>query len=250
MGDFIPKYAVKKALQYKKEFLQKNFMAASDLKYRFFYNKKDDACLEFTVTPKTGYVFKELTWIGCTWGVTKGIIGNGEIKYTLTKKLSDKAQRGMDERRKDIVFKEIEKVVLKIAKEYQYDFKSAYGISVKYRRPNIKKAICGGYSDTVAEKLKNNSLVSRVERWSSARGNHAWNVIILKNKQRKIYCDATWYQGNNIDSEGYVMDIPAQNPVNLTYDLNEFNSLGGALNSATKKLLQVHFAWADAKMEV
>ena len=79
------------------------------------------------------------------------------------------------------------------------------------------------------------------------RGDHAWNVIILKDG-RKLYCDATWYQGNSIDDEGYVVDIPAQNPVDLTFDIDEFNSLGGAINTATGKLLAVHFAWDDAKL--
>ena len=246
--DYVPRYALREAWRYKKDFLQKKSKSASDLTYRFFYDEEENACLEFTVKPKTGYTFKKLTWVGCTWSNTCGYIGNGKIKFSLTKKLSDKAQYYMDERRKDFVFKEIEKAVLKIAKNYQYDFQSAYGISVKYRRPNIKKAVCGGYSDAVAEALKNHPLISKVESWSSAQGNHAWNVIILKNKQRKLYCDATWYQGNNIDEEGYVVDIPEQNPVNLTFNFDEFNSLGGAINTATGKLLEVHFAWPDVKI--
>ena len=247
--DYVPKYAVKEALQYKKEFLSKNSKSASDLQYRFFYDEKENACLEYTVKPKDGYIFEKPRWVGCTWSNINGFIGNREIKYTLTKKLADKAQYYMNERRKDFVFAEIEKVILQIARNYQYDFQSAYGISVKYRKPNIKKAVCGGYSDAVSEKLKNHSLVAKVESWSSAQGNHAWNVIILKNKQRRLYCDATWYQGNSIDDEGYVVDIPVQNPVNLTFNLDEFNSLGGAINKATRKLLEVHFAWADAKMQ-
>jgi hypothetical protein len=90
------------------------------------------------------------------------------------------------------------------------------------------------------------------EEWKykkNLKGNHAWNVIILKNKQRKLYCDATWYQGNNIDDEGYVVDIPDKNPVNLTFNIDEFNSLGGAIDTATGKLLEVHFAWADARIQ-
>jgi hypothetical protein len=247
--DYVPSYAVKKAWQFKKDFMLKNAKAASDLQHRFFYDDKGNACLEYTVTPKAGYTFDEPIWVGTTWSYISGSIGNGKVKYILAKKLADKAQYYMDERRKDFVFREIEKEILQIAKDYQYDFQSAYGISVKYRKPNIKKAVCGGYSDAVAEKLKNHSLVAQVESWSSAQGNHAWNVIILKNKQRKLYCDSTWYQGNNIDSEGYVVDIPKQDPVNLTFDLDEFNSLGGAIDTATGKLIQVHFAWPDAKIQ-
>jgi len=120
-------------------------------------------------------------------------------------------------------------------------------IVVKYCNPNIKKAVCGGYSNAVAEAFENHPLVYKIENWSSKRGNHAWNVIILKDG-RKLYCDATWYQGNSIDDEGYVVDIPAQNPVDLTFDIDEFNSLGGAINSATGKKIAVHFAWNNAKL--
>jgi hypothetical protein len=246
--NYIPKYAIDEARKYKKDFLQKHFKSASNLQYRFFYDEKGNACLEYTVTPKDRYIFDKPTWVGCTWSNTDGSIGMGELKYTKTKKLTDRAQYYMEERRKEFVFKEVEKAVYQIAKDYQYDYQSAYGVSVKYRKPNIKKAVCGGYADAVSEQLKNHSLVAKVESWSSSLGNHAWNVIILKNKQRRLYCDVTWYQGNSIDSEGYVVDIPVCDPVDLTFDIDEFNSLGGAINKATEKLLEVHFAWADARM--
>jgi len=243
--NYIPQYAIEEAERYKKDYLLKNSESASDLQYKFLYNKKGEACLEFTVSLKDGYTCRNPTWIGYTWGNVKGTIGNGKVKYTLTKKLADESQYRMDQRRKYSVFMEIEKVVLQIAKEYQYDFESAYGISAKYRNPRIKKAVCGGYSDAVAETFANNPLVNKVEIWSSSKGNHAWNVLVLKNG-RKLYCDVTWYQGNSIDEEGYVVEIPVQNPVNLTFDLDEFNSSGGAINTATGRLLAVHFAWNDA----
>jgi len=247
-NDGIPRYALEKAEARKKGFLRKNSSSASDLQYRFFYDEKGDACLEFTVTPKKGYTWSEPTWVANTWGNIKGTIGNGKTKYVLTKKMADEAQHRMDQRRKDRVFAEIEKVVLRVAKKYQYDFKSAYGISVKYRNPYIKKAVCGGYADAVAEAFKNHPLVEKAEVWSSSIGNHAWNAIVLKDG-RKVYCDATWYQGNSIDERGYVVDVPVQDPVDLTFDIDEFNSLGGATNVTTGKLLAVHFAWGDAKMQ-
>jgi hypothetical protein len=243
---YVPQYALEEAEQRKADFLRENSQAASDLKYRFFYNEKGEACLEFTVTPRGGYNWPTPTWVGYTWGNTMGSIGNGEIGYSVTKKLQDEAQYRMDERRKDPVFREIEKVVLQIATEYKYDFESAYGIQVKYRNPNVKKAVCEGYSNAVASAFTNHPLVDRVETWAGS--NHAWNTLILKDG-RKLYCDATWYDGNSIDDEGYVVDIPDQNPVNLTFDINEFNSQGGAVNTATGNLLQVHFAWPDAQLQ-
>ena len=247
-ADYIPKYAVKTAFQYKKDYLQSHSKSVSDIQHRFYYNENGEGCLEFTVKLKAGYTMADPTWVGYTWSNVTGSIGRGEIRYSKTRKLDDTSEYLIAERRKEFVFKEVEKAVMQIAKEYQYDFESAYGLPVKYRNPHIKKAVCGGYANAVAEALKNHSLVAKVENWSSSQGNHAWNVIVLKNKQRRLYCDVTWYQGNSIDDEGYVVDVPAQDPVNLTFDIDEFNSLGGAIDIATGKLLEVHFAWGDARL--
>lgn len=246
--DYIPQYAIDEAKRYTTDFLLKNFKSASDLQYQFLYNKEGNAYLEFTVSPKSGYTWPTPTWIGFTWGNYKGSIGNGKINHILTKKLADEAQYRMDERRKEPIFREIEKLVLQVAGEYQYDFEKAYGIPVKYRNPNVKKAVCGGYSNAAKEKFETHPSVVKVENWASVSGNHEWNVLILKDR-RKLYCDTTWYQGNSIDDEGYVVDIPARNPVNLTFDINEFNSLGGAINADTGKRLAVHFAWGDARLQ-
>jgi hypothetical protein len=169
------------------------------------------------------------------------------INYTLTKKQHDEAQLRIEKRRDDPVFAEIEKSVYKIARSYNYDFLSAYGVQVKYRRPNVKKAACEGYSNSVQKKFRNHPMVSKVETWASEAGKHEWNVLVLKNK-RKLYCDVTWYGGNKIDDEGYVVDIPQRSPYNLTFDIDEFNSQGGAVNTKTGKLLAVHFKWPDARL--
>jgi len=244
--NYVPQYAVEYAEQYKAEFMKEYSNAAQDLSYRFFYNNDGEACLEFTVTPKGRFVWPQTKWIGFTWSNKYGSIGISAINYTLTKKLADEAEYRMEERRKDKAFAEIEKVVLQVATDYDYDFQSV-GIAVKYRRSNVKKAYCEGYSGAIENAFRNHPLVSKVETWVSAAGNHAWNVIILKDG-RKIYCDSTWYDGNKIDDEGYVINIPDRDPVNLTFDINEFNNLGGAVNRATGRLIQVHFAWSDAKL--
>jgi hypothetical protein len=245
-NNYIPAYAIEEADRFKKEFLSDNSQEASDLRYSFFYEQSGNACLEYTVVPKDGYIWNPLKWVGFTWGNGWGVIGNNAIRYTQTRKTVDEAQYRIEERRKDNAFNEIEKIVLRIATEYDYDYQSAYGIRVKYRKPNIKKGVCDSYADAVVTALRNHPYVSSVEKWSSKIGNHAWNVIILKDG-RKLYCDATWYDGNNIDDDGYVIDIPVQSPVNLTFDIVEFNSLGGATNDSTGKIIAVHFAWSDAR---
>jgi len=244
---FIPQYAIDQAEQYKARFLQEYSEAASDLTYRFFYNRNGEANLEYTVIPKGRFNWSQTTWIGYTWSNMQGTIGLNEINYTLTKKASDEAEYRMEERRKDPAFSEIERIVLQIANEYDYDF-PAIGINARYRSPNTKRAVCEGFSDAITSAFRNHRLVSRVETWSSVIGNHAWNVIVL-NDGRKIYCDVTWYDGNHIDEDGFVVNIPDRDPVNLTFDINEFNTLGGAINNATGRVLQVHHAWRDARMQ-
>jgi hypothetical protein len=214
-------------------------------KHRFFYDENENAIVEIlminTKDERKKRTIKK-TWIG-----GGGEIGNGEIKYTLTKKQRDEIEQRMEQRRENIIFTEIEKIILQTTAEYRYDWEKAYGIIIKYKNPNIKKGICNDYANAVLKAFENNPLIDKAEKWTSETGKHAWNVIILKDG-KKLYTDATWYQGNGIDNEGYIIDIPRKNPVNLTFDLDEFNSLGGAIDGATGELLKVHFAWGDAKL--
>jgi hypothetical protein len=218
--------------------LTKYSEAASDLAFVFFYDNNGDACLEATVTPKGRYMWEKGTWICQWWSGGGGQIGIGEIKYSQTKKNLDEAEIRIEERRRDTAFAEIERIVLQLATEYDYDYMGAYGRKVKYRTPTVKKAFCEGYSDAVLEAFQGHRLVDHVEKYEG--GNHAWNVVVLKDG-RKIYTDVTWYDGNAIDDEGYVVHIPVRNPVDLTFDLAEFNSLNGAIDKSTGKTVKVHF---------
>ncbi len=229
-SNYIPKYILKELEIYKAEFGD-----ISDSQYRFFYTENGEANLDL---PR--YIR--------TWLNIEGSIGNNEILYTITRKQYDEAEYRMEERRKEPVFREIEEIVYQIAKDIDYDFESAYGIKVKYRNPNVKKAVCDGYADAVSEAFKNHPYIAKIEKWSSIIGNHAWNVLILKDG-RKLYCDVTWYEGQSIDADGYVSDVPEKNTVNLTFDINEFNSLGGAVDNSTGNIIEVHFAWGDAVLE-
>ncbi len=229
-SDYLPAYIHEKLENYKAEFGD-----VSDSQYRFFYTEDGAACLDL---PQ--YIY--------TWFNVKGSIGNNETLYTKTRKMYDEAEYRIEERRKEAVFREIEEIVYRVAKDLDYDFESAYGIRVQYRNPNVRKAVCDGYADAVSEAFDNHPYIVGIEKWSSAIGNHAWNVLLLKDG-RKLYCDVTWYEEQRIDDEGYVVDVPAQDPVNLTFDLQEFNSLGGAVDDSTGNLLEVHFAWGDAVMK-
>ncbi|GMO38980.1 MAG: hypothetical protein Ta2B_18500 [Termitinemataceae bacterium] len=240
----IPRYAIDEAVQYRSLFLSENSESASDLIFDFYYDKIGDACLEATVTGKNNYIWEQPTWICMRWSEGSGEVGIGEIKYKRIKKESDEAEYRIEERRKDPAFAEIEKTVLKLATDYDYDFMSAYGIKVNYRTSNVKKAFCEGYSNATEQAFRKHPLIDHVESYSG--GNHEWNTIVLKDG-RKLYADVTWYDGNTIDDEGYVVHTPDRNPVNLTFDLNEFNSLGGAIDESTGRPVKVHFDFKDVK---
>jgi hypothetical protein len=238
----IPKYVLDRAIQIRSDFLSENAESASDLRFEFYYDNKGTACLQATVTPKGGYTWEKGTWICQWWGGSDGEAAG--IKYTKTQKDMDESEIRIEQRRQDPAFAEIERIILQIATEYDYDFMGAYGISVKYRDPNVKKAYCEGYSNVVIEMFQGNQFVDHVEKYTG--GDHAWNVIALKDG-RKIYADATWYDSNSIDGEGYVIHEPVRNPVNLTFDISEFNSLGGAIDKRTGRPVKVHFDFNDAQ---
>jgi hypothetical protein len=204
------------------------------------------ACLECTVTAKSGYIWPEPTWVCVTWSSVESSIGNNETSFIMPRKMYDEKKYRIEERRKDPVFTEIEKTVSQIADDYSYDFKKAYNMKVKYRNPNTKLGACEEYANAVVKAFNKHPLVANVEKWISKKGNHAWNVLVLKDG-RRLYCDATWYDGASIDDEGYVSEISDQDPVNLTFNIKEFNSMGGATVTTTGELAAVHFSWKDAK---
>lgn len=240
----IPQYAADYAVKYYEDYMKDNKESVADLKLVFLYDDNNDACLESHLTANEGYSFKKPIFINQWWKDTSAEIGQGKIKYKQSRKHTDEAQARIEERREDPVFDQIEKVVHKVALEYDYDFLKAYNIVAKYRDPNVKKATCDGYSDAIVENFKGVGVVDHVEKWTG--GNHAWNVLVLKDG-RKLYTDSCWYAGNNIDEEGYVEHIPRRNPVDLTFDLDEFNSLGNAIDKKTNKIVKVHFAFDDVE---
>ncbi|MCL2763526.1 MAG: RICIN domain-containing protein, partial [Treponema sp.] len=65
---------------------------------------------------------------------------------------------------------------------------------------------------------------------------------------REIYCDATWYDGDYIDEDGFIINRPGRWGVNLTYDIHEFNTVGGVPDMETGRMRQTRFGWSDAVM--
>lgn len=242
----VPQYAVDWGKNIREDFLEKpkkeNIFSrcAHDLILNFYYDKNGDACMSATVSANLGCFYKK-TWKPISWSGGSGTIGFGEnqTRWNITKRNSDEAEIRMEKRRKDEAFCEVEKVVKKIAEEYEYDFKGAYGVEAKYRTPEVKKASCGEYADVVSNSFKGHPFVDHVEK--HIYGNHAWNTVFLKDG-RKVYVDSTWYTGNYIDKEGYAVHVMERSAVAVTFDADEFNCKGGAIDAVTGELLRVHFA--------
>jgi hypothetical protein len=216
-------------------------------KSRFYYDKEENAVVEAVLINWKDSRKKMTTkraWKG-------GNASSSTFKSYLSRKKMDIAEYRIEQRRKDTAFAEIERVILQIATEYKYDYETAFGIKAKYRNPNIKTATCDGFSNAVIEAFKNHPLINKIEKWTSKTGKHAWNVIILKDS-RKIYTDVTWYQTQTsaTDNEGYIIETPInKTPSMLTFDIEEFNSYGGAINNITGEILKIHFGWEDAELK-
>ena len=156
----------------------------------------------------------------------------------------------LEERLADPAFREIERIVFRVGNEIVYDharLEKNASRNLRFRDQNIRREVCAGYSDAVIEALQGHPLVERVEYWRSSIGNHAWNLIVLKDG-REIYCDATWYDGDYIDENGFIINHPGRWGVNLTFDINEFNTVGGRIDPDTGRISQTRFAWPDAVM--
>jgi hypothetical protein len=215
-------------------------------KSRFYYDKEENAVVEILMINTKDTRKKIKT--GRIWKIeNKSSFWNDERNYKHSRKKRDIAQWKIEQRRKDPTFAEIEKNVAHIATEYNYDYETFLGQPMKYRNTNTKRAICDGYANVVTETLSNHQFVDKAEKWTSETGKHAWNLIHLKDG-RKLYIDATWYYKSTMDNEGYIVTIPEPNPTALTFDIEEFNSLGETIDTNTGEKVKTHFAWEDSKL--
>ena len=244
INNYIPKERVKQIEKFRDKILSENKKSVSDIYYSYFYNEKGEGCVQFTQILKKGYTSDSTSWIAYTFRKLSSKNGDSK-KSLLSQKKYDLSYFKMQKNLKnDSVFKEIAVIVDKIAYEYDYDF-SIYGLSPKYYDETVKKGVCESYAKATVEEFKEHPLIEDVEYWSG--GNHAWNVLVLKDG-RRLYCDITWYDGNKIDESGYVVHTPSKTPYCLTFDINDFNSNGGAIDVKTGELVEVHFKEKDLRL--
>ena len=84
--------------------------------------------------------------------------------------------------------------------------------------------VCSDYADLLLDRLNGARIpgVSRVVKVSGQ--NHAW--VTLAYRGRTLYLDATWFDGNSIDDNGYVVHTPYKDPREMTFDEDTFTNHG------------------------
>ena len=84
--------------------------------------------------------------------------------------------------------------------------------------------VCDDYADLMIKRLNNANIngVSGIKKVSGQ--DHAW--VTLQYRNRTLYLDATWFDKNNIDETGTVVNIPHKDPRYMTFDNDIFTNHG------------------------
>ncbi|GHV33204.1 hypothetical protein AGMMS4952_24840 [Spirochaetia bacterium] len=234
----IPQWVVDFVREERNSILSSPYWPTSDVRFQFFYNASGDAVVTYDVKRNgTWEKFGQLTNRLST-------MYSGDEFYWPTIRQQDLNKLAWLDRMEDPAFKSIEAVVYQIGLDFDYDWNNyagnTYGV-VTYENPTTTKAVCSGFTSETTTRLLANEYVDYIERWTG--GNHAWNVIILKDG-RRLYCDSTWYEGNRVRN-GVVPYGCAQEVSQLTFDADEFNSFGYS-TAPDGGYLKIHCDWPGA----
>jgi len=140
---------------------------------------------------------------------------------------------------KDADYRKIVDIVEReVVNKLKYDWDSFYNKKTRSYQDSINAGIgvCDVYAQRVKEVLA--GIGYTAEKWSSSKGNHAWNHVILPNG-KIIYIDATWYDSayeNHPTSRHY----DDYDPWYITYNKDVFEH-------GFNKTINMHGAWPDAK---
>ncbi len=129
----------------------------------------------------------------------------------------------------DPKFTSVARDVHNVACVIDYDLAKAYGLRARHRNNGHKRGVCEDYADTLFLLLQENPNVKEIRKITGQ--NHAWIECDTVVSGKTIYCDATWYDSNYVDSQGFVVDIPRESLENITYDQNTFQYKGTSPNT-------------------
>jgi hypothetical protein len=133
------------------------------------------------------------------------------------------SQAKLNEMRKDASLNQVYNVLLSVAEDMDYDY-NRVGIRVKFASPTPLLGVCDDYSDLLLTRLRNANIAGVSDITKVSDSNHAW--VTLKYQGKTLYLDATWFDGNNIDSTGTVVHTPYKDPCNMTFDNDIFTNHG------------------------
>jgi hypothetical protein len=234
------------------ELVNNNAGKLEDVTFIFYYNTDGNPECLYTIVDANGYRWnaQNKKWTLLTSG-TKSPVTNysGDKFYWPSLEQRDKNKIAWMKRMNDPAFKSIEAVVYQLGLDFDYDWNSFSGNNygrVRYESPNTTHAVCEGFADELTKRLRGNQFIDHIEKWSYP-GHHAWNVLVLKDG-RRLYCDATWYEGNRVKN-GIVPYGCEQEPEQLTFDADEFNS-HGFCTTPSGGLLKIHGNWPGVEMEI
>ena len=165
-----------------------------------------------------------------------GVSGpNEDLSATNAQKLIDQSKEWYI---KDPDYRRVVDIIEdEVVLELQYDWDSYYKKTNRSYQESLNAGVgvCDVYAQRVKEILTEMGYV--VEKWSSSRGNHAWNHVIMPNG-KTLYVDATWYD-NCYENHPTNRSTNAYSPWYITYDKKVFeHGFMGTIN--------MHGAWPDA----
>ncbi len=135
------------------------------------------------------------------------------------------SQAKLNEMRKNPSLARVYDVLLSVAEDMDYNY-PAIGRRARFvTLPNGKeplKGVCDDYSNLLIDRLNAANIdgVSNIQKVSGQ--NHAWVTLVYENKT--LYLDATWFDKNIIDENGFVDHIPYKDPRNMTFDHEIFTN--------------------------
>jgi hypothetical protein len=141
------------------------------------------------------------------------------------------SQAKLNEMKKDPSLKKVYDILLSCAEDMDYNY-NRIGIRVKFVTPTPLLGICGDYASLLIDRLLNADIdgvsdiveVIEASSFQTRDGVHAW--VTLRYKGKRLYLDATWFDGNRIDETGTVIHTPYKDPRNMTFDNDIFTNHG------------------------
>jgi hypothetical protein len=135
------------------------------------------------------------------------------------------SQAKLNEMRQDPSLAKVYDALLSVAEDMDYNY-PAIGVRARFvTLPNggePLKGVCDDYAALLIKRLDAANIegVSNIQKITGQ--NHAWVTLVYQGKT--LYLDATWFDINAIDKNGFVDHTPYKDPRNMTFDYEIFTN--------------------------